>query len=113
LPPERTEAAAVARAWLEVIDAGHPTISWTAAAPTLRDTIGPEEWELAVRSVGPRRSRGLLARATVEAFPGVPPGPYAVVHFHTDFEERSGVIETVTTCLGEDGRWRVAAYFVR
>jgi hypothetical protein len=116
-PDAEAEATAEARAWLEVIDSGHPAVSWTAAAPTLRDTIGAEEWTLAVRSVraplGPRRSRSLLGRATVEAFPGMPPGPYAVIHFQSDFEERPGVVETVTTCLGDDGRWRVAAYFMR
>ena len=116
-PDTEAEATAVARAWLEVIDAGRPAVGWTAAAPMLRDTIGAEEWTLAVRSVraplGPRRSRSLLGRATGAAFPGVPPGPSTVIRFQSDFEGRSGVIETVTTCLGDDGRWRVAAYFMR
>lgn len=113
----QSEATAVARAWLELVDAGRPSVSWIAAAPTLRETIAPEEWEAALGGArapaGRCRSRRVLSRATVEAFPGVPPGPYTVVHFQSDFEQRPGVIETVTTCLGADGRWRVAAYFIR
>jgi len=112
-----TEATAVARAWLELIDAGRPGVSWSSAAPALRETIGPEEWEVALHSVqaplGRCRSRTLHGRAAVAAFPGLPTGPYAVIHFRSDFEDRSGLIETVTTCLGDDGRWRVAAYFMQ
>jgi hypothetical protein len=112
-----TEATAVARAWLQLVDAGRPAVSRASAAPALRETIGAREWERALGAVrgplGSLRSRTLRGRATVEAFPGVPPGPYVVLHFASAFERRPGVIETVTTCLGDDGRWRVAAYFMR
>jgi len=112
--PEATE---VARAWLDLIHSGRSASSWAVAAPALRDTIGPEEWQVALRSVrltlGRCHSRRLHSQTTVEAVPGVPPGPYTVTRFESGFEERRGVIETVTTCLGDDGHWRVAAYFVR
>ncbi len=115
-PTAETEATAVARAWLDLVDDGRYAVVWTAAAPALRETIDEEEWDVALRSVraplGPCRSRKLRSRKTVETFPGVPPGPYAVIHFESGFAERAGVIETVTTSLGDDGRWRVAAYFV-
>lgn len=112
-----TEATAVARAWLELVDARRPAVSRAAAAPALRATIGPGEWERALGAVrgplGSVRSRTLRGRATVEAFPGVPPGPYVVTHFASAFERRRDVIETVTSHLGDNGRWRVVAYFVR
>jgi serine/threonine-protein kinase len=116
-PRAEAEATAVARAWLDLVEHGRYALSWTAAAPALRQTIGEEEWEVALRSVraplGPCRSRVLRSRTTVEAFPGVPPGPYTVIRFESGFDGQRGVIETVTTCLGDDGRWRVAAYFMR
>jgi serine/threonine-protein kinase len=116
-PSAEMEATAVARAWLDRIDAGRTAVSWAAAAPALRQTIGEEEFEVALRSVraplGPCRSRTLRSRTSVDALPGVPPGPYTVIHFESGFEARPGVIETVTTCLGDDGHWRVAAYFIR
>ena len=111
------EEAAAARAWLALIDAGRAAASWSVAAPALREGISPGEWELALRSVrtplGPCRSRSLRSRTIVEACPGVPSGRYSVVRFESAFDGRDGVVETVTTCLGDDGRWRVAAYFLR
>ncbi len=116
-PDAEAEATAVARVWLDLIEHGRYAVSWTAAAPALRQAIAEEEWEVALRSVraplGPCRSRVLRSRTTVEAFPGVPPGPYTVIRFESHFERRRGVVETVTTNLGSDGRWRVAAYFIR
>jgi hypothetical protein len=110
------EAAAVARAWLDLVHSGRSASSWAVAAPTLRETIEPEEWRVALRSVrvalGRCHSRRLHSQTTFDAFPGVPPGPYAVTRFESGFEERGGVVETVMTCRGEDGHWRVAAYFV-
>jgi serine/threonine-protein kinase len=110
------EATAVARAWLDLVDDGRYAVSWTAAAPILRQTTGEEDWETALRSVrvplGPCHGRTLHSQTTVNGFDGIPPGPYAVIRFESRFDGRPGVIETVTTCLGEDGRWRVAAYFV-
>lgn len=115
-PDAEVEATAVARAWLDLIDHGRYAIGWTAAAAALRQAIGEEEWEVALGSVrtplGPCRSRALRRRTTLGAFPGLPPGPYTVIDFESSYEGRPGVIETVTTTLGDDGRWRVAAYFV-
>jgi hypothetical protein len=116
-PAIETEATAVARAWLDLIHSGRSASSWAVAAPALREAIGPEEWCVALGSVraalGRCHSRRLRRQTTFEAFPGVPPGPYTVTCFESGFEARPEVIETVTTCLGDDGRWRVAAYFVR
>ena len=112
-----TEATVVARAWLDLVHSGRSTSSWAVAAPALRETIGPEEWQLALRSVraalGRCHSRRLHHQTYVDGFPGIPPGPYTVTRFESTFQERPEVIETVTTCLGDDGHWRVAAYFTR
>jgi len=112
-----TEATEVARAWLDLIHSGRSASSWAVAAPALRETIDPEEWQVALRSVrtalGRCHSRRLRSQTTFETFPGVPPGPYAVIRFESGFEAHPGVIETVTTCRGDDGHWRVAAYFMR
>jgi hypothetical protein len=116
-PGTGAEATAVARAWLDLVHSGRSASSWAVAAPVLRETIPPDDWEAALRSVrvalGRCRTRRLRAQSNLDGFPGVPSGPYTVVHFESGFEKRQGVTETVTTCLGPDGHWRVAAYFVR
>jgi hypothetical protein len=112
-----TEATAVARAWLQLVDSGQREVSWHAAAPALQAAIGAEDWEEALRSardpLGRCRQRRLIRRDLVEAFPGVPPGPYAVVHFESVFEEKPEAVETVTVRRGASGRWRPVAYFIR
>jgi hypothetical protein len=112
-----TEATAVARAWLQLVDSGRPTLSWHAAAAALRVTIEPRDWDAALRSarvpLGRCRSRKLLGRETLEASPGVPPGPYTVVHFESAFAEKPLGFETVTVRREDDGHWRVVAYFIR
>jgi hypothetical protein len=112
-----TEATAVARSWLELIDAGQRLVSWHAAAPALQAAIGAEDWDAALRSarvpLGRCRSRRLLRRDLVEAFPGVPPGAYAVVHFESAFAEKPRAVETVTVRRGIDERWHAVAYFIR
>jgi hypothetical protein len=112
-----TEATAVARAWLELIDSGRRDLSWSAAGPALQATIGAKDWNAALRSARERlggcRSRALLGRGTIEGFPGVPPGPYAVVHFESTFEAKPRVVETVTVRREGDGRWRPVSYFIR
>ncbi len=110
------EAGAVARAWLDLIHSGRSASSWAVTAPAFKEAIAPEEWQAALRSVraalGRCRSRRLRSQSAFEAFPGLPPGPYAVNRFESGFEGRDGVIETVATCLGADGLWRATAYFV-
>ncbi|MGD8897388.1 MAG: DUF4019 domain-containing protein [Acidobacteriota bacterium] len=116
-PAAETEATVVARAWLDLIHSGRSASSWAVAAPVLRETIEPEEWRTALGSVraalGRCHSRRLRSQTALEAFPGVPRGPYTVTRFESGFETRPKVTETVTTCLGDDGCWRVAAYFIR
>jgi hypothetical protein len=110
------EAAVVARAWLDLIHSGRSASSWAVAAPAFREMMTPEEWQEALRCVrvtlGRCRSRRLRGQTAFDGFPGIPPGPYAVIHFESGFEERSRVVETVTTCRGPDGCWRATAYFV-
>jgi hypothetical protein len=96
-------------------DAWHPA-SWAAAAPLLREGVGPREWDVALRAVraplGRCLWRKLRSRATVEGPPGTLRGPYVVIRFESVFERRSRAAETITPVLGPDGRWRVAAYFI-
>lgn len=116
-PAASSEPTAVARAWLDLIHSGRWASSWEVAGPVLKDTIDPEEWQAALRalhaSLGRCRSRTLQGQATLDRFPGVPSGPWTVIHFESRFEERDAVIETVATCRGNDGCWHPTAYFVR
>ena len=110
------EATSVARSWLRLVDDGRHPASWSAAAPLLREEVGPQDWDAALRArrapLGRCLWRKLQSRAAVEGSPGDLRGPYVVIRFESAFERRSLVTETVTPVLGPDGRWRVAAYFI-
>ncbi len=115
-PDWECEASSVARSWLRLVDDGRHPASWAAAAPLLREEVGPGEWDAALRAVraplGRCLWRKLRSRAVVEGPPGALRGPYVVIRFESVFERRSSAAETVTPVLGPDGRWRVAAYFI-
>ena len=115
---ERAEeqAADAARSWLSLVDGGRSSTSWETAAPAFRVAVSPEQWDQAVRSVrtplGRCLSRTLRSHRLVDALPGAPRGPYAVLRFDAEFEHAAQVVETVTPVRGADDRWRVASYFI-
>jgi hypothetical protein len=57
-------------------------------------------------------ARTLRSRKLVDSLAQGPKGPFAVIHFETDFERRQDAVETIVSALGGDGRWRVAGYFI-
>ena len=109
-------AAASARRWLDLVDEGRYASGWDAAAPAFKRMMTKEEWDRAVRSVraplGRCVSRTLKSRQLVDAFPGGPAGPYVVLRFESDFENRRSAIETVTPARGNDQSWKVAGYYI-
>jgi hypothetical protein len=115
-PDWERAATGVARSWLRLVDGGRHLASWTAAAPLLREEVGPREWNAALRAVraplGRCLWRKLRSRAVFEGPSGALRGPYVVIQFESVFERRGRAAETITPALGPDGRWHVAAYFI-
>ncbi len=109
-------AAASAREWLDLVDQGCYGSGWEAAAPAFKRMMTREQWHRAAHSVrsplGRCVSRTLKSRQLVESFPGGPAGPYVVLRFETDFENKQGAVETVTPARGNDESWRVAGYYI-
>jgi hypothetical protein len=109
-------AAAAAREWLDLVDQGCYASGWDAAAPAFKGMMTSEQWDRAVHSVreplGRCVSRTLKSHQLVDSFPGGPSGPYVVLRFETNFENRRGAVETVTPARGQDESWRVAGYYI-
>ena len=116
-PDWERDATDAARAWLRLVDAGRHPASWASAACLLREAVGPLDWDAALRQVrdplGRCYWRRLQSRAAVEGPAGEWRGPYVVIRFESAFERQTRVVETITPMLDPDGRWRVAAYFIR
>ncbi len=106
-----------ARKWLAVVDEGRYAASWEEAASVFQNAITKEQWQKALESVraplGKCLSRRLLSRKFVESLPGAPKGPYVVIQFSTEFENKKDAVETVTPIRSADGSWRVSGYFIK
>jgi len=104
------EAAAAARSWLELHDAGDWATTYAATATSFREANTQQGWAEAAESVRPplgaTRSRELLA---VEILPT--PEHYVQVRFRTDFANRARV-EEMLTLVHEDGDWRIVGIFL-
>jgi hypothetical protein len=106
-----------AQSWLKLVDAGSYDASWEQAAKLFKGAVTKDQWNQAVGGVrsplGKIVSRKVTSRQYSEKLPGAVDGKYVVIMFDTVFEKKASAIETVTSMLDPDGRWRVSGYFIR
>lgn len=113
---ERT-AVTAAQKWLGLVDTGKYSESWREAAGYFKSAIQQDQWEQSIRAIRPPlgkvKSRKLKTKAYKTTLPGAPDGQYFVIQFRTSFQNKKSAVETVTPMLDNDGRWRVAGYYIR
>ena len=107
-------AAAVARSWLELMDAGQYGQAWTAAAPYLQRAVSAEQWSESMSRnrapLGKMQSREIRSsKATTCALNN----PCIVIEYTASFEKEPGAIETTTLIPNADGQWKVAGYYIK
>jgi hypothetical protein len=111
------DAVAAGKAWLADVDAGRYEESWERAGATLRQAVTREQWKQAANGsrapMGEVKSRELASRQEATTLPGAPDGQYVVMQFETAFAHKAAAVETVTTVLEADGKWRVVGYFIK
>ncbi len=114
---EEKEAIQAAEIWLQLVDTGKYGESWDEAAVAFKDAISRDKWEQALnqarKPLGKMKNRALVGAKFMTELPGAPAGKYVVIQFNTDYDGKSGAVETITPMLDEDGSWRVAGYFVK
>lgn len=110
-------ATAAATEFLAMVDNDHYDSSWRLSAKLLQERVSLEKWEeqlSAIReTLGPlvKREQSDISYATVAK--DSPDGEYIQIFYDSQFGTKAAVEETVTVMLEEDGRWRVAGYFVQ
>ena len=106
----------VAQNWLNLIDSSRYTDSWLETAQYFQNNVTEAEWEKTLQGVreplGKILSRQLKSAEYTTSLPGVPDGEYVVIQYNTSFEHKKSAIETVTPMLDQDGKWKVAGYFI-
>jgi hypothetical protein len=119
LPAESPETAAEqsAKAWLALVDAGKYAESWSGASEAFQGAVSKTQWEGALEKVraplGKVLSRKLKGAKFTREIPGAPAGEYVVIQYDTDFEKKSGAVETITPMKEKDGVWRVSGYYIK
>lgn len=90
------ECESAARAWLTLADASDWQASYEASGAVFRKLNTLENWQIASESA--RAPFGRVVSRTAIEFQHVnaPPHGYQIVRFRTDFEHKSGAVETVT-----------------
>ncbi len=119
LPAEGPENAAEqsAKAWLALVDAGKYGESWSSAAEAFKAVLSQAQWQEALEKVraplGKVVSRKLKGAKFTREIPGAPAGEYVVIQYDTDFEKKSGAVETITPMKDKGGAWRVSGYYIK
>ena len=111
-PAARDRAAA----WLALADVGDAAESWADAGAAFRAAVTPDargdQLRAARAPLGPLTSRTLAVEQQLNGLPGAPPGDYVVQQYHSVYDARKAVVETLTLQREADG-WRVVGYFIR
>ena len=113
------ELAALASAenFLQLVDTGHYSESWDAAAAFFKQQVSRQQWVKQLESVRPAFgnlvTRKIKGQNHTTSLPGAPDGEYVVIQFYTSFTHKKNAIETVTPMLEKDGEWRVTGFYIR
>jgi hypothetical protein len=113
-PPE-DEAAAIGQKWLSLLDDQKYEESWKQASNMFRGEVTQERWVAALKQS--REPLGsFIARTTArvdftKVLRGAPDGDYAIIHYTTNFKNKSDVTERLTL-VKEDGKWLMSAYAI-
>ena len=107
----------VAPAWLTLLDHGRYAETWDSAATPFRKAVAQADWKAAVtKARGPFEpfgARTLLGATFATTLPRAPAGEYVVLQYRTETAGGRAVVETITPMKDQDGRWRVAGYYIR
>lgn len=116
-PEAETAAIESSQAWLALLDAGKYAESWDEAAGILRGAISKDNFEKSFQAArgpyGKMVSRELKSRQYTTSVPGAPSGQYVIIQYDTSFENEKSALETVTSMLDKDGKWRVSGYYIK
>ena len=115
---DKTAAAVQAgTSWLALVDGGKYAESWSEASEIFRGSVPEARWvELAGatrKPLGKLLARKLTSKTYSTSLPGAPDGEYVVVQYASSFTDKKAAVETVSLKKEQDGRWKVAGYYVR
>ena len=111
------KGAQSAENWLTIVDSGAYEESWGESAALFQSSITQAEWVRILGKVrqplGANLDRSLEKTEYASTLPGTPDGEYVVTTFSASFEKKTKATETVTVAMSDEGKWKVAGYFIK
>lgn len=110
-------AQAQAMRWLQLLGKGEYAAAYKLSAPVLQKAATAQKWqrlmtELAAKT-GPAQGRKLVRSQAAKDLPGAPKGEYYLLIYAPEFAKQPQLLEQVAMLKGDDGKWRVAGYYLR
>ena len=110
------DAQDVAADWFELVDTGQYEESWYQTAAYFRNAVPKEKWLETMQDLreplGRNLSRDMKSARYTTTLHNAPDGEYVVIKLESSFENKQAAKEIITPML-EDGRWRVAGYYLK
>jgi hypothetical protein len=111
--PAEEEATTAGQKWLTLLDQEKYADSWKESASMFRDQVGQEQWIASLKQFR-QPMGGMVTRAVnridfTRTLRGAPDAEYSIIHFKTDFANKTAVTERLTL-VKEGGAWHAAAY---
>ena len=115
---EKEKAATdAASQWLALIDSGQYGESWFQASSDFRGAASKEQWIHALDTVrkplGKLVSRQLKSATYATKLPNVQAGEYVVIENRANYENASGMAETLIMMREKNGSWKANGYFLK
>lgn len=116
-PDEHTAAEHAAErqalGFLQYLDQGRYADSYAYTSTLIRSKLDRDQFAKEIEKdrapMGAKKSRELIDAHYTTQFPDAPAGQYVVLHYRTNFEKKTGDVETVILAY-ERGYWRVAGW---
>ena len=106
-----------AEEWISLVDNEKYNLSWEKSDKLVQNLVSIENWKnLMVGSrnpLGKNISRNIISTENKTEIQGAPDGDYYIIVYKSEFENKKNAFETITIKKSEDGRWKVAGYYIK
>ena len=109
--PADTELLKAANDWLALVDDYRWTEAYNATAKSFQQLNTLQKWTEVVGKVQPQLGKMLTRNHRSTEFVPAPPLGYQMLKFKSSFERTPDTSETLTL-VKEDGKWKVAGYWL-
>jgi len=106
-----------AEEWISLVDNEKYNLSWENTDILVQNLVSIENWKTIMtgsrKPLGKNISRNITSIENKTEIQGAPDGYYYIIVYKSEFENKKNAFETITIKKSEDGRWKVAGYYIK